>query len=100
MENIGGAKIETFTDTVVQVFDNPFAPELYAEGQVSMFSAGGNVSVTLYAPRSDPAGKIYRAVVGRITLPAHGAHAVAVALFDFLNRTGLNPEQPGRAAMQ
>jgi len=95
MENIGGVEVETFNEPVVQVFDNPVGPEIYAEGSQSMFAAGDNVSIALWAPRSDPNGKLYRVIVGRITLPSRGAHGLAVALFDFLNKTGLNPDNPG-----
>ncbi len=96
MKKIGGTDPEMFTGTSVQVLDNPLGLELFAEGLVNLFAAGPNISMSLYSPRSDPSGHVHRVVVGRIVMPAHGAHALAVALFDFLNKTGLNPDNQGR----
>jgi len=93
MEKISGfGEVTRFTATTVKVFDNPNGPEVYAEGAHCMFSASGNVTISLFSPRLMPDGEVCRAIVGRLTLPAPGAHALAVALFDYLKKAGLAPE--------
>jgi hypothetical protein len=96
MENFGGPEIQVFKGDTIGVYDNPHGLEIYAEGSHNLFAAGPNVTISFYAPRSDPGGKLYRTVVARITMPAQGAHGMAVALFDFLNKSGLNPEAKAR----
>ncbi len=99
MESFGGAgEITRFTSNTVKVFDNPMGPEVYAEGPHSTFSASGNVTISLYAPRHMPDGEVCRAIVVRLTMPVHGAHALAVGLFDYLKKAGLVPESQGGPA--
>jgi hypothetical protein len=92
MEKIGGVDVVTFTEPSVKVFDNPHGVELFVEGMHSMFATGSVCSIAFYSPKLAPDGEMYRVIVGRIVIPAVGAHALAVGLFDFLSKVGLNPE--------
>ena len=68
MENIGGVEVKEFAEGQVTIFDNPLGVKLYAEGPHNIFVASGVVSISLFAPRSDPTGKLYRTIVERIRL--------------------------------
>ena len=49
------------------------------------------ISITLESARADHSkspGSINRVVVGRLVMPAQGAQAMAVGLFDFLEKQG------------
>jgi hypothetical protein len=45
-----------------------------------------------------PDGEVCRAIVVRLTMPVHGAHALAVGLFDYLKKAGLVAESQGGPA--
>jgi hypothetical protein len=77
--------------------DNPTALEIFADEATGFFLHNGNLSITLSSARadhsSDPA-PVSRVVVGRIVLPVNGALALALGLYDFLKRMGIDPAQP------
>ncbi|MBV9550871.1 MAG: hypothetical protein JO256_14470 [Alphaproteobacteria bacterium] len=71
--------------------DDPKAPEIYATAATGFFNANGIISITLESARADHSkspAPVNRVVVGRVVLPAAGAQALAVGLFDFLEKQG------------
>ena len=71
--------------------DDPKAPEIYATAATGFFNANGMISITLESPRADHSktpAPVNRVVVGRLVLPTAGAQALAVGLFDFLEKQG------------
>ena len=73
--------------------DNPEAPEIFSSGATGFFVANGNITVTFESARADHSqspGPVYRAVVGRIVMPAAAAQGLAVGLFDFLEKQGFD----------
>ena len=73
--------------------DNPEAPEIFSSGATGFFVANGNITVTFDSARADHSqspGPVYRAVVGRIVMPAAAAQGLAVGLFDFLEKQGFD----------
>ncbi len=80
-------------ETTVKLIDNANAPELYAGAATGFFVNNGMISITLESPRADHTKSptpITRVVVGRLVMPAAGAHALAVGLSDFLEQQGFN----------
>src|SRR4051812_6872148 len=79
------------------IIDNPHAPEVFAEGALGFFLKDGNVHVTFSAPRVDhrtSPGPINRVVVGRVVMPLAGAHGLALGLYDFLKKNGIDLARP------
>jgi hypothetical protein len=77
--------------------DNPLAPELYADEATGFFVHQGNLSITLSSARVDHRsnpGPVARVVVGRVVLPINAAVGLAVGLYDFLKKMGIDPAQP------
>jgi hypothetical protein len=73
--------------------DDPKAPEIYATAATGFFNANGVISITLESARADHSKTpppVNRTVVGRVVLPAGGAQALAVGLFDFLEKQGFS----------
>jgi hypothetical protein len=82
---------ESGKNTVPKLLDNPQAPEIFAVAATGFFNANGLISITLESARADHTkapGPVNRIVVGRIVMPAAGAQALAVGLFDFLEKQG------------
>jgi hypothetical protein len=80
-------------EPIVRIVDNPAAPEIFASAATGFFVANGNVTITFESARADHAespGPVYRAVVGRVVIPAQGAQALAIGLFDFLEKQGFD----------
>jgi hypothetical protein len=79
--------------TRVVFMDDPHAPELYADVVSGFFLHNGNISLTFDAARYDHsnAGAVNRVVTARIVLPIRGAQGLALSLFDFLKKQGLDP---------
>ena len=74
--------------------DQPGAPELYADGAIGFYLNHGILRIALEAQRFDHANAgapAYRVVVGRIAMPTTSASALAVNLFDFLKKMGIDP---------
>jgi hypothetical protein len=73
--------------------DDPQAPEIYAVAATGFFNSGGTISITLESARADHSktpAPVNRVVVGRLVMPAGGAQALAVGLFDFLEKQGFS----------
>jgi len=78
-------------EATVKLIDNANAPEVYAAAATGFFVNNGIISITLESPRADHSkspGPVNRVVVGRLVMPAAGAQALAVGLFDFLEKQG------------
>jgi hypothetical protein len=79
--------------------DDPHAPEVFATTAAGFFNLhGSSIVITLETLKSDYAtnpGTLSRVVVGRLIMPPHGAHALAVGLFDFLKTQGFDFSAPG-----
>lgn len=84
---------ESGKNALPKLVDDPKAPEIYAVAATGFFNANGVISITLESARADHTkspGPINRVVVGRLVMPAAGAQALAVGLFDFLEKQGFN----------
>jgi hypothetical protein len=84
---------ESGKNALPKLVDDPKAPEIYAVAATGFFNANGVISITLESARADHSkspGPINRVVVGRLVMPAAGAQALAVGLFDFLEKQGFN----------
>ena len=91
--------IKRLPSTASTFIDNPRAPEMFAEGASGFFFLNGNVHITLTAVRLDHSktpAPVNRVVIGRVVLPCHGAQALAIGLYDFLNQHGLAPNRQSR----
>ncbi len=80
-------------EQAVKFIDDPNAPEIFASGATGFFVANGNITITFESARADHSaspGPVYRAVVGRVILPAAAAQGLAVGLFDFLEKQGFD----------
>ena len=78
-------------NTLPKLQDDPKAPEIYAVAATGFFNANGTISITLESARADHSkspAPVSRVVVGRLVMPAAGAQALAVGLFDFLEKQG------------
>jgi hypothetical protein len=76
----------------ISLIDNPMAPDVFADEALGFFVNEGVVRITFATGRwnhtsSPPA--INRVVIGRLVMPAEGAQALAIGLFDFLKSRGL-----------
>jgi hypothetical protein len=72
----------------------PGAPEIFVDGVCGFFLHNQNLRIAFDASRVDHAvgaGPVTRFVVCRVVLPGAGARALAVGLFDFLKKMGLDP---------
>jgi hypothetical protein len=77
--------------------DNPLAPETFATAATGFFVADGNVAITFESARVDHSqspGPVSRVVVGRVVMPVQGAQALAIGLFDFLEKQGFDFKKP------
>ena len=76
-----------------KLLDDPKAPEIFAVAATGFFNANGTISITLESARADHSkspAPVSRVVVGRLVMPAGGAQALAVGLFDFLEKQGFS----------
>jgi hypothetical protein len=84
--------------SVPPLIDNPFAPEVFADDAVGFLGHQGNlITITFSSMRADhktDRGPVSRVVVGRLVLPVAGAVGLAVGLYDFLKKMGIDPAQP------
>jgi hypothetical protein len=90
MENIGPPALPP-------LIDNPLAPEFFTDEATGFFLHQGNLTITFSSARvdhkSDP-GPVARVVVARVVLPIGAAAGLAVGLYDFLKKMGIDPAQP------
>jgi hypothetical protein len=80
------------------LIDNPLAPEFFADEATGFFIHQGNLSITFSSARVDHRsnpGPVSRVVVGRVVLPIAAAAGLAVGLYDFLKKMGIDPASPG-----
>ena len=73
--------------------DDPNAPEIYAAAATGFFNANGAICITLETARADHSkspAPVSRVVVARLVMPAGGAQALAVGLFDYLEKQGFS----------
>ena len=79
------------------VIDAPHAPEVFATDAIGFFVNDGVVRITFASARashvSNPA-PINLVVIGRLAMPTRTAQALAVGLYDFLKKQGLDPTSP------
>jgi hypothetical protein len=77
--------------------ENLSAPELFASEAYFLSTSPGVVTITLTSFRFDistePAVQ-KRVVIGRLVMPISGAQGLAVGLYDFLKKHGLDPAPP------
>lgn len=82
------------TEQLPAVVENVFAPEVFATDAPYFAHGGGIVSITLVSSRWDaseaPSGSAKRIVIGRIVMPVMGAQRLAIGLYDFLKKSGLD----------
>jgi hypothetical protein len=81
----------------LQIAENLFAAEVYADSAAYFSLKGGNVCITFTSVRFDNSvspGQPRNVVIGRLVMPALGAHQLAVGLFDYLKRNGLKFDPP------
>ena len=80
-----------------QFLDNPHAPEYFASGVSGFLVNLGNIHITFESARvnhlTNPA-PVNRVVIARIVMPVAGAQALALGLYDFLRKQGLDPVPP------
>jgi hypothetical protein len=75
-----------------ELHENLLAPELYATAATSFSTASGILTITFASSRvdnSDLAATRRQVVVFRVSMPVIGAANLATALFDFLNKQGV-----------
>jgi hypothetical protein len=80
-------------EKTIRFIDNPEAPEVFASAATGFFVANGNITITFESARADHAespGPVFRTVVARVVIPAQGAQALAIGLFDFLEKQGFD----------
>jgi hypothetical protein len=87
-------------DKVVEVtfVDNPHAPEVFADAVTGYFLLNGTISMTFEAARVDhkaSPGPVSRVVIGRLRMPVSAAQGLALGLYDYLVKQGLDPSQMG-----
>ncbi|HLZ65376.1 MAG TPA: hypothetical protein VKQ29_04040 [Aliidongia sp.] len=81
-----------------KLIDTLDAPEIFVDGVCGFFLHNGTLRLAFEVSRADHSsspGPITRLVAARIAMPAAGARGLAVSLFDFLKKMGL---EPGRVA--
>ena len=74
--------------------DDPTAKEIYATEAFGFYMHAGNIHITFTTPRADYAtspGSVGRKVAGRIVMPSSGAQSLAVGLFNYLKKMGIEP---------
>ena len=74
--------------------DTPGAPDLFADGATGFFLHNGMLRIAFDVLRFDHShahAPAMRIVIGRIAMPAAAASALAVNLFDFLKKMGIDP---------
>ncbi|TWT11713.1 hypothetical protein [Reyranella sp. CPCC 100927] len=86
---------------VYEFIGNVQAPDVFADGASGFHLFQSNVRVTLETVRASHVkgeeNKSVRVVIGRLVMPVQGAQALAIGLFDFLKRHGIDVPgvQPG-----
>jgi hypothetical protein len=82
--------------------DNPHAPELFSTAATGFFVGEGCVHITFESVRVNHVtspGPVNRVVIGRLIMPVAGAQALAIGLYDFLTKHGMDVA-PSKEKMQ
>jgi hypothetical protein len=77
-----------------EVVDNPRAPEVYANDASFFATLRGVVTIVFTVDRFDYTVQpphLRRVVVHRLVMPSRGAQNLAVGLYDWLKKSGLDP---------
>jgi hypothetical protein len=80
----------------VPVVSNPFIGDTFADEAIAFDLQGGTVRITLATLKmAEPAGPspLQFVVANRVILPVAGAQRLAIALFDYLKKQGLDPAE-------
>ena len=84
---------DTTPKTEIGFIDNPMAPDIYADEATGFHFVNGVVKITFSAARvnhvSSP-GPVSRVVIGRLVMSIPAAQGLAVGLFDFLKKQGVD----------
>jgi hypothetical protein len=85
--------------TPIPLVENLSAPEVFASEAFFFSTSPGLVTITLTSFRFDisvePEPAVQkRVVIGRLVMPTSGAQGLAVGLYDFLKKSGLDPAPP------
>ncbi|MBI0475824.1 hypothetical protein D9601_10715 [Sphingomonas sp. MA1305] len=78
----------------VPLIDNPFSPEIVANGVSGLSVINGIVTITLetvHCDHSKAEPQLERVVVGRVAASVPAAQALMTGLYQFLAQHGLNP---------
>lgn len=76
------------------IAENVHAAEVYADRAAFFVQKGPNVMITFTSRRIDNTARepvLADVVIGRLTMPADGAHALAAGLFAWMQDRGLIP---------
>lgn len=76
----------------VGVLENPFAPDLFADDAFSFSLKDGTLRITLSTLKFGAlaGGRTANVVVGRVVMPLLGAQRLALGLYDFLKKMGVD----------
>jgi hypothetical protein len=79
----------------IEVLDNLFAPEMFADDALTYSVLNGTVRIVFSASkfRSPHRDEAVRVVVGRLVLPLEGAERLSIGLYDFLKSRGRDPRE-------
>jgi hypothetical protein len=78
----------------VEFVDSAHAPEVFASEACGFFVSDGVIHITFASARvnhSANPGAVRRVVIGRLAMPIRGAQGLALGLYDFLKKQGLDP---------
>ncbi len=77
-----------------KLIDDPAAPEIFVDAVCGFFLHNQNLRMAFEGSRVDHSlspGPVTRYVAARVVMPSAGARSLAVGLFDFLKKMGLEP---------
>ena len=83
--------------TNVEFMDDPHAPEFFASEASGFFVNEGVVHITFESARVNherTPGPVKRVVIGRLAMPIPAMQRLAIGLYDFLKKQGLDPVPP------
>ena len=78
----------------VSFIDNPHAPEVFSTHATGFFLNQGNVHITFESVRVNHVtspGPVNRVVIARLVMPLASAEGLAMGLYDFLKKQGIDP---------
>ena len=78
----------------IPVVSNPFIADIFADEAIAFDSVNGTIRITLATLKmSEPAAPspMHYVANGRVIMTLPGAQRLAIALFDYLKKQGLDP---------